>query len=300
MKNKKQHWIPQSYLQEWCDPDVPEGQSKYVWIFSIDGMMFKRKDPKNVFYETDMYTIHLPDGSRDLKIENGLAGLEGLFVQMRQNVIAKRHELSVSDRLIVLAMIAAFFSRTRQNRDHLKDQWGRVLELMEYMKKEIEGATPEQLEALSSIGPISSESPKLDMNDVKKLAKEPLQNTLLSSISTQTELLFPMNLTFLCTKNDPGFITSDAPCVWFDPEAYKRPAMYRSPGLIYPSIEITLPISPNQLALLTWSKLNTYIDVPDRTVDELNRRTRFYAEEYFVVKRNITKPIWFEYRQPPV
>ena len=45
-----------------------------------------------------------------------------------------------------------------------------------------------------------------------------------------------MHMAILNTDDEVGFLTSDQPCVWFDPEAYKRPAMYRSIGLGYKSV----------------------------------------------------------------
>src|SRR5213594_1572971 len=90
-QHKDQHWIPQSYLKAWCDPDVPAGQSPFVWMFSKNGESSKSKAPKNIFSEKDLYTIHLPDGTRDLTIEHGLAGLESDFVAIRDGALA-RHE----------------------------------------------------------------------------------------------------------------------------------------------------------------------------------------------------------------
>lgn len=299
MVYKKQHWIPQSYLQEWCDPDTPKEQEKYVWMFQSDGSNPRRKAPKNIFFEPDMYTIHLKNGTRILDIEHGLAGLEKAFANIRRDTLAKHRRISEEDRLIILAFIAASFSRTHSQREHLKDQWGQALNLMNYIKAEMEVASPDQRKAMASIGSLSTDSPKFSMGDVSRLAKEPLQEMLLSSISAQTELFMPMNLCILCTNDDIGFITSDAPCVWFDPEAYKRPAMYRSPGLMYPKIEISLPISPKQKAILSWAQLDPYINISDEILDNSNRKTRFYADEYFVVNRNYTKKIWFDLGKPP-
>jgi len=68
--------------------------------------------------------------------------------------------------------------------------------------------------------------------------------------------------------------------------------------LDYPNIEISLPISPRQIALSTHTPMDLYIGVPVQIVDELNRRTRFYADEYFVVRKNATKAIWFDKETP--
>ena len=41
------------------------------------------------------------------------------------------------------------------------------------------------------------------------------------------------------------------PCVTFDPEAYKRSPMLGSPVLEFASTEVTLPLSPHQLLILS-------------------------------------------------
>jgi len=68
---------------------------------------------------------------------------------------------------------------------------------------------------------------------------------------------------------------------------------------MYDSIEITLPVSPQQLVLLNRKGLRGYRDVPERIVDEYNRRTRFHCTEYFVSNSNVTKSIWFDRRVEP-
>ena len=298
MQYKKQHWIPQSYLQEWCDPDSPKDYDNYVWIFPVDGGIIKRKSPANIFYESEMYTIHLQDGSRVLDIEHGLSGLEDAFSSVRRNSLESREIIDCDAKLVILAFIAASLSRTRAQRNHEKNQWGKLYSFMKKIKEQMRNATPDERKTRASLETASSNIPTYTMDDVRKLASEPLQETLIASILSQVELFQHMNLSILCTTDDIGFITSDAPCVWCDPEAYKRSFPYGHPGLDYPNIEISLPISPRQIAFLTHKTMDLYIDIPEQIVDELNRRTRFFADEYFVVRKNATKAIWFDKETP--
>ena len=60
-----------------------------------------------------------------------------------------------------------------------------------------------------------------------------------------------------------------------------------------------MSISPKQIAILTWSNLDTYINIPEASVDSLNRRIRVYSDEYFVVRCNFTKEILFDFGKPP-
>ena len=71
--------------------------------------------------------------------------------------------------------------------------------------------------------------------------------------------------------------------------------MYQSPGFVDPKLEITMPISPRQLLLLTHGDSGlTYLDVPDLMGSAVNRRTRFHCDEEFVVRRNYQESSWFE------
>jgi hypothetical protein len=90
------------------------------------------------------------------------------------------------------------------------------------------------------------------------------------------------------------FITSDAPCVWFDAEAYKRPPMFQGIGLGYESVEITLPVSPRQIILLNRRGASGYFPAFDKLIDEFNRRTRFECNEHFINNKNETNPHWFD------
>ncbi len=79
MEHRKQHTVPESYLTAWCDPETPEGQEPYVWRWLKDGTEVRRKAPRNIFYEMEIYTLKTPDGSRDLRLEGMLSGLEAAF-----------------------------------------------------------------------------------------------------------------------------------------------------------------------------------------------------------------------------
>jgi hypothetical protein len=126
------------------------------------------------------------------------------------------------------------------------------------------------------------------------MAEHPIQTLLVSMVEVETPPLVGLDFLVVETSLPQGFITSDAPCVWFDPKGYKRPPFYSQPALIYPSIEITLPISPRQMVVLNRRGLNGYSTVSwQRGLDDLNRRIRFCAHEYFIANSGAKKDIWF-------
>jgi hypothetical protein len=123
---------------------------------------------------------------------------------------------------------------------------------------------------------------------------------LIPIIETQVPLLAEMHLAVLGAAPGSYFITSDAPSVWFDPEARNRPFPYNSPGLSWPTIEVTLPVSPAQILLFNRAGLDGYYRVTRRVVDELNRRTRGYTNEHFVSSHEHADPYWYELRPNPM
>ena len=109
-----------------------------------------------------------------------------------------------------------------------------------------------------------------------------------------TPVLMKMNMLILNTDDPLGFITSDQPVAWFDPEAYKLPPPYRSPALGSPTIEVTMPLSPEQCLVFAWQCPTGYIEASATALDELNRRHRALSGQHIVAKSKNTKPHWFE------
>ncbi len=276
-------------MEAWCDPDLPPGYAPYLWRFPKDGGNGQRKAPHNIFAETDFYTIHLPDGQRDLSLEHGLGTLEENFCRIRKTRIDSREPLSTEEKAWFCAFIAAMHFRTRAQRNAFRQQWGRVLKMAEDLQQTLDAMTPEQLQQHrppTSLG--ETRGPSLTIDGVKKLADQPIQHMLASIIEEDLPVLARMNLVIFTTEDDIGFVTSDHPGVWFDPRGGRRPPMLQSR-----TIEVSMPVSPNSLALLCWEDFPNYKDMSLLEVDDANRLQQIGCDEYFVVRRNATKPAWF-------
>jgi hypothetical protein len=303
--HKSQHWIPRSYLRAWTDPASPAGQKPFVHVYSKDGGTHRIKAPDNLFSATDLYTIKLPDGGRDLRLEHGLADLESGFALLRKDFLLERRKLSAQRHIKFMVFVAAMHARTPTFNDHHMRFWKEVQSKGEQMERWIKTATPEEKQRAASVSlPSSQDRPSMSMEDVRKITENPMRFTL-GFVGAELPHLIRMRSTILCTDSDPGFITSDAPVIWFDPDWYKKPPIYRSPSLSDPRLEITLPISPNQMLLLTHPQDDEgvqpiqYLDVSETVVVEANRRLRFQSDKEFVASRAFIDPRWFERGTPP-
>ncbi len=298
---KTQHWVPQSYLLDWCDPATPAAHEPYVWVYGKDARRGRNKAPKNLFAEQHMYTLPEPAADR-YALEGFLGRVESSFARIRRDKLTPRQPLTPSDKGWLALFIAAMHSRTPAFREHHRAQWQRVLDVAEDMQRGMEQMTPEQREGLRSMSKVASGGgPSMSMDEVRAMARHPIQTMLLPTIKAEARIYPRMTFAVLCTDSSPGFITSDNPVAWFDPEAWRRPPMWRSRGLGCQTIEVTLPISPRQLMVLCWDKTlqSEYLDVPETTVDEANRLTRAHAREHFVVGANIVRDSWFDLGSAP-
>jgi hypothetical protein len=107
-------------------------------------------------------------------------------------------------------------------------------------------------------------------------------------------LLFERPYLILEAPIGNNFITSDNPCVWFDPADYQNPRPFGASGLISATLEITLPLSPKQI-LFFGNKLivsGLYIPIENEMVNNLNKRTRLFSDEFFVSNNSEIKPSW--------
>lgn len=296
--NKSQHFIPRSYLAGWVDRDGPPNHTPAVWLFPKDGGVGRKKAPRNIFAETDMYTIPMPDGGRDLRIERGLSYLEKGIPDLIENFVARRRQLPEHRFVRLIAFIAAMHGRTRRFRDHQREQWGNILSMGEEVSRQYQDASPEQRKRMTSMS-LPSTGPKMDLDDVRRLVEMPIQMMMSSLLSAEVPILSQMQMTIYCTDDPTGFITSDDPVVWFDPEAPKRPPMFQGAALMYDSVEITMPLSPRHLVSIAHApdmslgiKPVEYADAWPQTVLAMNRRTVFYAEQSVVVSRDEYNPAW--------
>lgn len=303
--HKKQHFVPQCYTKAWHDLTAPAkpANTPYVWLFDKDGSNPRRKAPVNIFKETDIYTITRADGYRGLQLEHGFQELEDKFTRIRNLKFNRRLWPDAQELVWLLAFVAAAQVRTASHRDFHREQWASVRKRMEDMQAEINKASPEGRESMAQISRTSlgvRSGKGIGVEDIRRLESHPIQEMTGPALRRIVPVLKKMRLNVLCADDPLGFITTDSPCTWFDPEAYKLHPLFRSTRLASSTIEITLPISPKQCLAFTHSPLPSgYIDVNPHTVDILNHRHIAHCDQSFISHSEITRPTWFEQRPMP-
>lgn len=300
--HKAQHFVAQCYMKPWIDRAPSSGPTvtPYVWVFDRDGGNARKKAPSNLFTETDLYTIELPDGTRDLRLEHGLQELEDKYTRVRNLALARRVLPNAEQMPWLVAFVATAQFRTVAVRDHWAEQWGRVRQLGEDMQERFDSATSEERKLMARASlPSSNRGAPLDLDHVRRLEAQPIQMMIGQLVRTVQPILSRMSMAVLCTEDQLGFVTTDNPCVWVDPESYKYPPYLRGPGIGMKGIEITLPVSPSQCLVFTHRpEFEGFFDVDERVVADVNRRPVAHCDQNFIACRNEVRQAWFE--QPPL
>jgi len=303
MEHKKHHYIPQSYLSAWTDPTTPADQEPYVWLVDKESLESRRRAPKNIMFENNLYTIEDEEGGRDLSLEKLLSMIEGEFVRVRDYVIATHTPLNQAHRYILLSFVSAMHSRTPASSERLGPFWNEILSKMKAMSAWAATATSEQLaSAAIATPPIKGErSYPMTIEQMQAIVDSPIPSLLVPSIKAEIDAMKILDLAILETATSPGFITSDNPVVWFDPKGYKRKKPFQGPALIYPSIEISMAISPRFSLLLNRQGINGYINLSShgllaeaQVVNDTNWRVQITAKDLLVTSRNTIFWRWFD------
>jgi uncharacterized protein DUF4238 len=276
VRKKHQHVIPKCYQKSWCDPATPVNQTPYVWIVSKDGQTKKRKAPEKAFATTNAYTIRLPNGGRELVIEDTLMKIESRFVQLLQQKIKKQNTLDDQDRAVLCVFAAAMASRVDPQARNFENILQEIHDKVRSMEEQ------HNLEPCTSL-------------ETASMLENVRPGFVALSLPIVAPLYHDMSMAIFVAPGTDRFITSDNPSVWYNPEAYKLPPYWRSPGLAQERIEVTMPLTPQYALYLSHNKkISGYRTLTGHLVQEMNRRTRFHCDQWFVSWQGEIRRFWFE------
>ena len=298
----KNHSVPRCYLEAWCDPQTPVGHEPYVHVYAKDGDAHKRRAPAKIFKLPDLYDTDF-GGQRSDALEKKFSRLEGAYSTLRRHKLEKSKLLTQAEYQTLITFAATLHQRTPRMMNHHMSHWNMIREIGEDMEKAIAAGSKLPRGFSSS----ASSEKVITLNQVRDITNRPPANLLTTTMQAELDALL-QHVRFTILRYDgglPGFITSDNPTVWHDPEAYKRPPLYQAPTLAYPSTEITMPISPRLCLFGTPNHRKSslplaYSSVHLQVVREFNRRVRAFCASHFIVATEHLDLYWLDMgEQPP-
>ena len=87
MQQKRQHYVPRSYLELFRDKSE---KGVKVHALSLKTQNIFTTNPANILAESDFYTITGKNHERILAVENSLTNIEGAFINVFRNPVEKR------------------------------------------------------------------------------------------------------------------------------------------------------------------------------------------------------------------
>jgi len=85
----KQHILSQTYQAGFVDPNTPPKQDAYVWCYSRERRSWKKRAPRNLSWETDLYTVKNSAGERNDSREKLFSVHEGRFAAAMKTDLRK-------------------------------------------------------------------------------------------------------------------------------------------------------------------------------------------------------------------
>lgn len=213
------------------------------------------------------------EGNKDYSIETNLSNIEGKYTSVYRDKIQKRLPLSDDEHIVFCVFISALMQRTLRHKDVLEDFLTEVITRMEEMDQ------------------IHNTKSKI-VDDYKKLKLNSHKLYILELLPDLTSILVNMNLAFVCADDvSSEFITCDDPCILFNPDLQWQ--RFYGYGLAQESIELSISLSPNTMAIFSWQNLKGYIKTSNFRVEDRNRMIRHHAYKYYLSNSPKTKLLWF-------
>jgi hypothetical protein len=255
------------------DPNTPTSQEPYVWIFDRNTRRGKKRAPKNILTETDLYTFEVKDGRRDYTLEKNLSQIESEYASVFEKTISRRVPLNKYEHVILCAFVAAMLQRTLKQKENIEGFFDRLITMTE------------DLEQAHGMPPKKS----LELRQAKDDAHK---RSIIQSVPYITTILSKMNLAFLCANRLGSFITSDAPCSLFNPQLQWQ--RFYGPGLGQKHVEVMMPLSQEICLLFSWvNNMRGYLAIGEDLIHECNRMVVRYTHQYFIANSSKLKRRWF-------
>jgi len=276
--NKKQHWVPDSYLQAWTDPNRPEHHEPFVHLFDRQGGCHRRKSPAKVFNMPDLYTI-FSEGCRDISIEQHFGQREQEFVRVRR--LIENAEYGGPREVAALYMFTAgMMARPPHKIDHTAQQWASIVAHARAIRID------PKVRPIPRLRP-EKDNPAMTLAQAQRMADDPMGTWFPASLNGYYRVLTERFRCDVLINNSPHpFLTSDNPAVeYHEPYPDEVAGGPRRPrGLGTPGCEITMAISPTRALKFTHGApgVHDWIDLDWEGVFEINFLTITRARQTIV------------------
>jgi hypothetical protein len=115
------HFVPQFYLDAFCDPATPEGQEPWLWVADLNAKTIRRRAPRNVASKADYYAIPDPTGEQIHAIEQMFSRIESDAAPVVARLLRGEIELTEQDRSALGHLMASMATRGPSFRENVEE-----------------------------------------------------------------------------------------------------------------------------------------------------------------------------------
>lgn len=272
-KKKRTHYIPRFYLSGFVDPL----NDPYLWIYDKQSTDVRKAGARDIAIQKRYYSFTTSTGKTDSEsFEDAFAQLEGDTATVFKS-ISNMKSLDPKKRIIFATFLALMAVRVPSFRTNAEKA---VEEILENIGRKIasnqktfqswiqrfKGETGTNIEmSLDTLR-------ELFLQDNWKVKVDPqISLQMIPEIAESiARIFYDMNWCFLRAPGNHKFITSDNPVFHLDP---KRPlGLLHGMGILDRNIEVTFPVSRDQVFLGTWNGSKGYGTIDSPGVKAINRR----------------------------
>jgi hypothetical protein len=283
MSAKGQHTIPRLHLQHFAGRQ-PAGQ---VWTYDAVEAEQWSAIPKETCVQTHFYSVERDDGTMDTRVEDFLAKVESCAAPVYEGLLKGILPSDPQAGFDFAQFLALIFTRTTAMRRMAAKVHGHGAQILSYAY----ATNPKAFEGLmrrvesdkgEPIDPAIKEQLKRKMLNPSGFVMEVSKESTLSVLGASDKLTPVLNTMkwSLITARHGYFITSDNPLVRRVDRRSWHP-LYGDHGFMNNTAEVTFPISPKLLLLLSWKEDGLYYGVLERDhVHELNAVRAAHSDRY--------------------
>lgn len=242
-----QHTVSQTYLRSWAQSRV-SGRIAECWTFSLTDersygpAVSERID--RLLTEDNIYTLTMPDGTRNLKYERGtFYNLEQKFGRLKEH-FDKPAFLLNNSRKTQLASFAAY--QVLKVPAMLDQYHGQMRGLIDGIDRHGDPALEDII--IETTGKNGQKTPHT-VSEIRKLLSNKFENFIIPRLEKLAVIVRKMELDLIEFDDPNSLITSDTPAIINVPHA----------GAYFSNIgdkesKIFFPLSPRLLAIFNWNK----------------------------------------------
>jgi hypothetical protein len=275
MAGKRQHIIPQLHLRHFAGHN-PKG---HVWTYDATAEEPRSATPENTAVETHFYSVEMENGTMNPLIDDYITDVEGKAAPIYRDIIQGKIPGEDQEKVDFSTFLAVMYFRTTAMRRMFAELYARQIQIQAYATATHDGAFETYIDRYEKAKgrEISAEEKEIIRKGMLNPGEHvnlvvPKEHTLIAmqGVDELRDIFFRMKWSVGEAEHE-FFITSDNPVMRRINRDTYHP-VYGDHGFLNKTAQVTFPLSPKRLLVLTWeNSINQIFPIPREYVYDENQ-----------------------------